>query len=103
MTDNAYIYVIGPAVTAVVGGLTYLVKHILKRRDEKHAEEIAERNRRRDEIEQRLVKTEKRQELTERKLNNVLGLAVGCNNPNCPTRGKLAKLISGMDDIIEER
>ncbi|MBR4814114.1 MAG: hypothetical protein IKZ67_01470 [Paludibacteraceae bacterium] len=105
MTDNAYIYVIGPVVAAVIGGIGYLVKHILSRRDKRHEEEIEERNRRRDEIEQRLTKAEQRQEkaeqrqeLTERKLNNVIAIAVGCDNPDCPTRGKLSKFISEMND-----
>lgn len=86
-----YLYVISPLVAAVVGGVGYLVKHILSRRDKRHEEEIQERNKRRDEIEQRLTKAEKRQERTEKKLNSVIAMAVGCNNPECPTRPKLAE------------
>lgn len=94
MTENAYIYIIAPVVTAVIGGIGYLVKYLLGKRDKKLEEEIAERNRRRDEIEQRLTKAEQRQEKTERKLNKVIGIVVACDNPDCPTRGKLAKFIT---------
>lgn len=97
MGENAYIYIIAPLVTAVIGGIGYLVKYFLNKRDKKHEEEIKERNRRRDEIEQRLTKTEEKQEATEKKLNNVIGIVVGCDNPECPTRGKLAKFISTMN------
>lgn len=102
MGDNTYIYIISPIVAALIGGIGYIVKHLIAKQDKKHDEEIAERNKRRDEIEQRLTKAEQRQEKTEKKLNSVIGIVVGCDNPDCPTRGKLAKFISGMNDGKEE-
>lgn len=98
LTDNTYTYVISPIVVALIGGASFLVKYILGKRDKKHEEEVAERNKRRDEIEQRLTKAEKRQERTEKKLNSVIAMAVGCNNPECPTRPKLAEWLRKEDE-----
>lgn len=102
MSDNMYLYVISPLVAAVVGGVGYLVKHILSRRDKRHEEEIQERNKRRDEIEQRLTKAEQLQERTERRLEDAekrftraISIVVGCDNPNCPTRPRLAEWLKG--------
>ncbi len=91
LSDNMYLYVISPMVAAIIGGASFLIKYILGKRDKKHEEEVAERNKRRDEIDQRRTKAEKRQERTEKKLNSVIAMAVGCNNPECPTRSKLAE------------
>lgn len=98
LSDNMYLYVISPMVAAIIGGASFLIKYILGKRDKKHEEEVAERNKRRDEIEQRLTKAEKRQERTEQKLNSVIALAVGCNNPECPTRPKLAEWLRKEDE-----
>lgn len=84
MNESTYIYIIAPLVTAVIGGIGYIVKYILNKRDKKHQEEIEERNKRRDEIERRLTKTEN-------KLNFVIGLVIGCDHPDCHARGKLAE------------
>ena len=94
MTENAYLYIIGPLVTAVIAGVGYLVKYILNKRDKKHEEEIEERNKRSDEIEQRLTKAEKRQEQTERKLSSIIVAVAGCEHSDCPTRTKLGTLMN---------
>lgn len=86
MVDNTYIYIIAPLVTATIGGIGYIVKYILNKRDKKHQAEIEERNKRRDEIERRLTKTEN-------KLNFVIGLVIGCDHPDCHARGKLAEFM----------
>lgn len=90
-----YLYVISPLVAAVVGGVGYLVKHILSRRDKRHEEEIQERNKRRDEIEQRLTKAERRLEDAEKRFTRAISIVVGCDNPNCPTRPRLAEWLKG--------
>lgn len=98
MTENAYIYVISPIVVAIIGGIGYLVKYLLAKQDKKHEEEIQERNKRREEIEQRLTKAEQLQERTEKRLEraekrftDAISIVVGCDNPNCPTRPRLAE------------
>ena len=94
MGDNLYVYIIAPIVTAIIAGVGYLVKYILNKRDKKHEEEIEERNRRRDEIESRLTKAEKRQEQTERKLSSMIVAVAGCEKSDCPTRAKLGVLMN---------
>lgn len=94
MNETAITYIIAPIVTAVIAGVGYLVKYILNKRDKKHEEEIEERNKRRDEIESRLTKAEKRQELTERKLSSMIVAVAGCEHSDCPTRTKLGALMN---------
>lgn len=94
MTENAYLYIIGPLVTAVIAGIGYLVKYILNKRDKKHEEEIDERNRRRDEIESRLTKAEQKQAETDKKLSSMIVAIAECEHQDCPTRAKLAKLMN---------
>lgn len=94
MNEITITYIIAPIVTAVIAGIGYLVKYILNKRDKKHEEEIEERNKRRDEIEQRLTKAEKRQELTERKLSSMIVAVAGCEHSDCPTRTKLGTLMN---------
>lgn len=91
MTDNVYIYIISPVVVAIIGGIGYLVKYMLAKQYKKHEEEIQERNKRRDEIEQRLTKTERRLEDAEKRFTRAISIVVGCDNPNCPTRPRLAE------------
>lgn len=98
MTDNFYTFVLSPIVVAVIGGLSYFAKWMLAKRDKKHEEEITERNRRRDEIENRLSKAETRQAMTEKKLSRVIALIIGCDKPDCPTRSKLSEFISNQDE-----
>lgn len=103
MEESTYLYIIGPLVTAVIGGVGYLVKYLLNKRDKRHEEEIEERNKRRDEIEQRLTKAEKRQEQTERKLNSVIGIVIGCDHSDCPTRGKLAEFMKAENELKSQQ
>lgn len=98
MTDNAYVYIIAPLVTAIIGGIGYLVKYMLNKRDKRHEEEIEERNKRRDEIEQRLTKAEQLQEKTEKRLEHAekrftraIAFVAECSHPDCPTRSRLAE------------
>lgn len=101
MTENAYLYIIGPLVTAVIAGVGYLVKYILNKRDKKHEEEIDERNRRRDEIESRLTKAEQKQAKaeqnqaeTDKKLSLVIVAIAECEHKDCPTRAKLGTIMN---------
>lgn len=94
MTENAYVYIIAPLVTAIIAGIGWLVKYILAKRDKRHEEEIEERNKRRSEIEERLTKSEQRQERTDKKLNNLMVAVAGCEKEDCPTRKKLGALMN---------
>lgn len=92
MADNTYIYIIAPLLTAAIGGIGYIVKYILNKRDKKHQAEIEERNKRRDEIEKRLTKAEK-------KLNYVIGIVIGCDHPDCHAREKLAEFMKMENEL----
>lgn len=87
---NLYVYILGPIVTAVIAGIGFLIKHFLNKRDEKHREEIEERDRRRDEIEQS-IKELKRDNL---KLQAEL---LGCENPDCPAKRVMADYYRNKD------
>lgn len=80
---NLYAYIIGPLVTAIIAGIGFLVKHILNKRDERHREEIEERDRRRDEIEKSINELKK----DNLKLQAEL---LGCENPDCPAKRVMA-------------
>lgn len=106
MDDNFYTHIISPIVIAVIGGVGYLVKYILARRDKKHEEEIAERNRRRDEIELRLSRAEDKADKAELKadkaetrLNQVLRLIIKCKHPDCPTKVELSEMMDRKTTI----
>lgn len=102
MSDNAYIYIISPVVLAIIGGVGFLVKYMLAKQDKKHEEEIQERNKRREEIEQRITKTEKRVERAEKRFTDAISIVIGCDNPNCPTRPKLAEWLKSEGKYSKE-
>ena len=82
-SSSAYIYIIGPLVTAAIAGIGFLVKYALGKRDERHREEIEERDRRRDEIEKSINELKK----DNLKLQAAL---LGCDNPDCPAKKVMA-------------
>lgn len=90
MTDNAYTYIIAPAVTALIGGIGYLVKYMLDKRDKKHEEETEERNKRREKIETDIsdLKTEVKQ--LGNKLKRTQAIILSCDKPDCPSKKLLA-------------
>lgn len=87
MSESAYIYVIGPLVAGAIGGISYIFKKWLETRD-----------RRREEIETRLEHAENRQERTDKKLNSLVSIVISCDNPNCPTRPKVAKWLNEINE-----
>ena len=101
MSESAYIYVIGPIVMAVIGGIGWLVKYMLNKRDEKRQheldqldkkrkDEIDERNKRRDQIEADI--REFKNDIKELKtdIQSMQAIIVGCPHENCPSRQLLA-------------
>lgn len=98
MSESAYIYVIGPLVAGLIGGVSFLFKKWLENNEKKRDEELNERNLRREQIESRLQLAEKRQERTEKKLNMIISIVLSCDNPNCPTRPKLAKWLTDFNE-----
>lgn len=94
MTESAYIYVIGPAVTAVIAGIGWLVKYILDKRDKKHTEEIEERNRRREEIEKSISEVKAEVKVIKRDLNKTQAIILACDKPDCPSKILLADYLN---------
>ena len=99
MDDNFYQYIISPLIMAVIGGLTYLGKRFVDKRDKKHLEEIEERNKRRSEIEDRLSKAEENVNKAEtkadkanRRMDLFVAMVMGCEHSDCPTRNKISEI-----------
>ena len=77
-------------VAAVIGGVRYLVKYILNKRDEAQKKVFEERDKERAEIKERINKVEKKADKTEKQLHNVIGMIIKCDDPDCPTKKVLA-------------
>lgn len=78
-TNQILIYVVSPILTAIIGGVGYLVKRYLKKQEE----QIAERNKRREKIENDI-------EELKRDVTDVQSIIIGCEHPDCPSRSLLS-------------
>lgn len=94
MSESMYVYVVGPVVAAIIGGIAYLVKYYIGKRDEKHNEEMEERNRKREEMIEMQNKTIKRIEKLESRVDGLQGIIIGCEHENCPSRKLLADMLT---------
>lgn len=79
ITRDIISMVIAPLVTAIIAGVSFLVRHWLKKADESRKTEIEERNKRRDEIERKQAKMEK-------DLNTLLAMLSSCDHQDCKVR-----------------
>lgn len=89
MSDNTYLYIISPIITALIGGVGYLVKKYIDSLEIKRDREIAERDKRRAEIEDRVSQTEMRLGRAEKSLKRVVKVVMECKHSDCPTKDKI--------------
>lgn len=84
MSDSILTYIIAPLVTAAIGGIGFIVRYYIKKRDEKHEEEMKERNQQRDDIKKKIA---------ELKIENLQwkSALLGCDNPECPAKKIVAE------------
>ena len=98
MSDSIITYILAPAVTAIVGGIGYLVKYILEKRDNKHEEEIAERNEKRAEILATQEKHETEINGIKRDLAKMQSIILACDKKDCPSKLLLANYLNKKAD-----
>lgn len=79
LTRDILTLIIAPIVTALIAGVGFLVKHWLNQAEKKRQAEIAERNERRDKIEQK-------QDEMEQDLNTLLAMLSSCDKQDCKVR-----------------
>ncbi|MCQ2299749.1 MAG: hypothetical protein MJZ81_06465 [Bacteroidales bacterium] len=102
MEDNSiYLYVISPILTAVLGGITWIIKRRVEESDKKHAEEIEERNQRRKEIEEKIERSDKRIKGLRTDLTKMQSIILSCDKPDCPTKKRLADYLDKKAEEID--
>lgn len=84
MTDTMITGLIAPVMLALVSAFVGYVKYMFSKRDKKEAEEMAERDRRRDEIERAINELK----IENKKLQAIL---LGCEHEDCPAKRLLAE------------
>ena len=103
MTDNSYVYIISPIVLAVISGIGFLTKYILGKRDEKHREEMEDRNRQRDEIKERQNIQEEKINNIERDLLKAQSLMMSCEHQECKVKDLWANYLYDKFERINKK
>lgn len=78
-------------VTAAIGGIGFLVKYVLNKRDENQKRVFEERDKDKAEIKENIATLQKDVKNLKRHVHNVSAMVLKCDNPNCPTKEKLAE------------
>ncbi len=94
MSDNFYLYIIGPTMTAVIAGVGWLVKYLFDKRDKKQLEETEERNKRREKIETDIADLKMEVRHLDRKLKRTQAIILSCDKPDCPSKKMLADYLN---------
>ena len=79
MEDTTVTYVVAPIVTAIIAGIGWLVKRYFAGRDADKAEM-------KQDIENLKADVKK----TNKKLNDITSIVIGCEHPDCPSRKLLS-------------
>lgn len=83
MSETMIVSVIAPVVLSIVGGIGWFIKHQLEKVEKKQEAQMQERNKEREQI-----KTDIKD--LQEDVRNIASIVIGCENPNCPSRRKLA-------------
>ena len=104
MNDNIYIYVLSPIIAAAIGGVGYLVKWYFSRIERQRAEELQERNLRREEIEHSLKELKDEVAAVKKDLNNMQAIILMCEKSDCPSKNRLARYFTDkrIDDAMND-
>lgn len=78
-------------VTAIIGGIGYLTKYILNKRDEAQKRVFEERDKDKEEIKGDIDNLKSDVKSLKRHVHNVSAIILKCDNPDCPTKAKLAE------------
>lgn len=71
------------------GGVAFIVKYILRKRDENQKRIFEERDKDKQEIRNTINKLEVKVDSTSRELKNMQALIIGCEHEDCPNRLRL--------------
>lgn len=82
MTETSIEYIAVPLVSALVGGIGWLVKRYFNKRDEDKAEIKAD-----------IVGLKNEVRETKDKVEDIASIIIGCDHPDCPSRKALAEYL----------
>lgn len=75
--------IIGLVITALISGIGWLVKYFFHERDKKRKEEMTERNKRREQIENSVLQLHE-------DVDNLQAIILECKQPNCESKKAMA-------------
>lgn len=84
-------------ITAVSGGVAYLAKYILNKRDEAQKRLFEQRDKDKAEIKGNITNLQNDMKTVKKHLHNVSAMVMKCDNPDCPTKKKLAEYFEKED------
>ena len=82
--------VILAVLSAIAGGVAWLVKHYIAKKDEEQKRIFEERDRDKQEIKQNIKDLQSDVKEVKKHLRNVSAMVLKCENPECPTKKALA-------------
>lgn len=85
-TEDIVRYVVGTLLTAVIGGIGWLVKRYFDKRDEDKAE-----------MKKDIAAAKADIKKTRRQFKRVVGMIIGCQHPDCPTKAALKQYWDNED------
>lgn len=86
-------------VAAVISGIAYIVKYILNKRDEAQKRVFEQRDKDKEEIKGNIATLQKDVKTLKRHVHNVSAMVLKCDNPDCPTKQKLAEYWDKEEDL----
>ena len=84
-------------VTAVIGGVAWLVKRYFNKKDEQQKRIFDERDKDKQEIKENIKNLQSDVKTMKRHLTVVSAMVLKCDNPDCPTKKELAAYLEKED------
>lgn len=91
--------VIMAVVSAVIGGVAWLVKRYFEKKDEEQKRIFAERDADKAAIKENIKELQNDVSNVKKHLRNVSAMVLKCENPECPTKKALADYWERQQDI----
>lgn len=87
-------------VTAIIGGIGYLVKYILNKRDENQKRIFEERDKDKAEIKENITNLQSDMKKVKKHLKDVSAMVLKCEHPDCPTKKILADYWEREEELL---
>lgn len=98
MNESVLSYVIAPVVTAVIAGISYLVKRYFEKKDEEQKEIFRQRDEDKAEMKADIEELKSQVKATNKRVNDIAGIIIGCEHPDCPSRKILSEYMKGKEE-----